>query len=237
MSLNLTAYKPFAQGGNRLCFVHPDYFDRCIKVRRPDFTLEDRRRKKGFPKNLKPLSSFDDNLEEYHVMNQLASRFSDEVFEHVSRCFGFEDTDLGKGLTSELVRDYSDKVSHTMKQYIWDYGYTEELQKAVNVFCEFWERLGVPSRDLLLHNIVVQMDDEINIRRLVVIDGLGSSNFLPKWLMGKQSDRRKAKRKTENLRHRISVLLEARSQGQFPGTHGLLMHDGLEGQQRDGSSE
>ena len=59
MTLVLTDHNPFAQGGNRLCFVHPEDSLRCIKVRRPDFTLEDRRREKGFPKNLKPLSSFE----------------------------------------------------------------------------------------------------------------------------------------------------------------------------------
>ncbi|MEE4252626.1 MAG: hypothetical protein V2I50_01140, partial [Desulfuromusa sp.] len=60
--IQLQTIEPFARGGNRLCFVHPEDSRLCIKVRRPDFTLEDRRRKKGFPKNLRPLSSFDDNL-------------------------------------------------------------------------------------------------------------------------------------------------------------------------------
>ncbi len=113
--LLLKDLKPFAQGGNRLCFVHPENPELCIKVRRPDFTLADRRRKKGFPKNLRPLKSFDDNREEFLVMNKL-ERFSGlEVFDHISRCFGFVDTDMGKGLVSELIRDENRSISETLK--------------------------------------------------------------------------------------------------------------------------
>jgi len=227
MSLQLSGVEPFAQGGNRLCFVHPNNQNRCIKVRRPDFTLEDRRRKKGFPKNLKPLSSFDDNAEEYRVMTQLYSRFGDVLYKHVSRCFGFEDTDMGKGLVSDLIRDDSQKVSHTLKQYVWDKGYTDDCKRAVNQFSRYWEELGVPSRDLLLHNIVAQINAEGNIVRLVVIDGLGSSSMFPNWMLPTSFFKKKAKRKTENLRHRIELLLQDREKGGiFPGYHGLLMHDG-----------
>lgn len=227
MSLLLKSIEPFAQGGNRLCFVHPHDQNRCIKVRRPDFTLEDLRRRKGFPKNLKPLASFDDNAEEYRVMRQLYNRFGNALYEHVSNCFGFEDTDMGKGLVSDLIRDDSQKVSHTLKQYIWDNGYTEDCKRSVNQFCRYWESLAVPSRDLLLHNIVAQINAEGNIVRLVVIDGLGSSSMLPSWMLPASFFKKKAKRKTENLRHRIELLLKEREKGGgFPGYHGLLMHDG-----------
>lgn len=227
MTLLLKSIEPFAQGGNRLCFVHPHDQNRCVKVRRPDFTLEDLRRRKGFPKSLKPLSSFDDNAEEHRVMKQLYNRFGDALYEHVSGCFGFEDTDLGKGLVSELIRDEDQKVSHTLKQYIWDKGYTEDCKRAVNQFCRFWEFLGVPSRDLLLHNIVAQRNSEGRIVRLVVIDGLGSSSLLPTWMFPPAYFKKKAARKTENLRHRIELLLKDREKGgAFPGYYGLLMHDG-----------
>lgn len=227
MSLRLSELEPFAQGGNRLCFVHPHDQNRCIKVRRPDFTLEDLRNRKGFPKNLKPLSSFDDNAEEYRVMKQLYNRFGDALYEHVSACFGFEDTDMGKGLVSELIRDESQNISHTLKQYIWDHGYDDKCKQAVNQFCRYWESLGIPSRDLLLHNIVVQVNASNDIVRLVVIDGLGSSSLLPGWLLPNSFFKKKAKRKTENLRLRIEVLLQDREKGgAFPGYYGLLMHDG-----------
>ena len=225
-TLLLKEQSPFAQGGNRLCYVHPHDSSKCIKVRRPDFTLEDRRRKKGFPKNLKPLSSFDDNLDEFKIMADIERRFNQEVYHYISRCFRFEDTDMGKGLVSELILNSDNHVSHTLKQFIWDHGYTKETQEAVEFFCAGWERLGIPSRELLLHNIVVQLDEKRNILRLVVIDGLGSGNFLPDFLFTRKYLALKLKKKTDRLKARINTLLDERnSSNQFPGYHGRLLKD------------
>ncbi|WP_237057000.1 YrbL family protein [Microbulbifer sediminum] len=227
MSILLTPEKPFAQGGNRLCFIHPGDASRCIKVRRPDFTLADRRRKKGFPKNLKPLSSFDDNLEEMRVMTALRKQYGELVFRHVSRCFGFVETDMGPGLVSELIRDANGAISQTLKKVIWDEGLTEECRGAVEALAVFWEKNLVPSRHLLLHNIVVQRDDQGRIRRLVVIDGLGSAGLVPMRLLPTVFQRKKIQKKVAVMHGRIETLLGQRHQDRFPGYHGLLMHDGL----------
>ena len=227
MTILLASEKPFAQGGNRLCFVHPEDDSLCIKVRRPDFTLADRRRKKGFPKNLKPLSSFDDNLEELSVMTALRRRYGELVFRHVSRCFGFVDTDMGPGLVSELIRDSSGAISQTLKKVIWDEALTDETREAISLLGQFWEDNLVPSRHLLLHNIVVQRDNEGHIARLVVIDGLGSAGLLPMWLLPPVVQRRKIQKKIAVMHGRIETLLGQRGQAGFPGYHGLLMHDGL----------
>ena len=226
MTVILSTEAPFAQGGNRLCFVHPDFPDRVIKVRRPDFSLEDRRRKKGFPKNLRPLSSFDDNAEENRVMARLDRRVGEALYRHVSRCYGFEDSDMGKGLVSELIRDASGSISHTLKQYIWDHGFDDNARHAVTAFCRGWESLGVPSRDLLLHNLVAQRDNDGRIVRLVVIDGLGGSGLIPDHWLPLGFLRRRARRKTRNLYQRIDTLLPQRGQETFPGYHGQLFHDG-----------
>ncbi|MFE8072888.1 YrbL family protein [Marinobacteraceae bacterium S3BR75-40.1] len=225
MTLQLAQLEPFARGGNRLCFVHPDDAGRCVKVRRPDFTLEDRRRKKGFPKNLKPLSSFDDNLEESRVMTGLEKRYGERIFRHVSRCYGFVDTDFGKGLVSELIRDGNGAISQTLKKYLWDHGLTEECQAAVQALGDFWQSQAVPSRDLLLHNIVVQRNNDGTIERLVVIDGLGSSGLIPAGWLPHSLQQRKSARKVANLHERIDILLGQRGQDTFPGFHGLLLHD------------
>jgi len=225
MTLLLKQEKPFAQGGNRLCFVHPENSDRCIKIRRPDFTLEDRRRKKGFPKNLKPLSSFDDNIDEFQVMRTFEKRYGDSVFAHISRCYGFEDTDIGRGLTSELIRDQNGRISQTLKKYLWDFGLDDAISRAISLFTEFWVGNSVPSRDLLLHNIVVQIFSG-QIKRLVVIDGLGSAGLISDRVLPRYFLHRKAQRKVINLHQRIDELLNQRGNGDFPGYHGLLIHDG-----------
>ncbi len=48
--LQLKTEEAFAKGGNRLCFVHPQDPSLCVKVRRPDFTLADLRKKRAFLK-------------------------------------------------------------------------------------------------------------------------------------------------------------------------------------------
>lgn len=226
MTIDLSTLEPFAKGGNRLCYVHPDDIHRVIKVRRPDRSLEKKRQQKSFPKNLKPLSSLDDNIEENNVMAALDKHIGSEVYQVVSQCFGFEETSLGAGLVSELIRDDNQKISHTLKQYIWDHGFTDDCQQAVATFSEKWIKLAVPSRDLLLHNIVAQRDDKGAIKRLVVIDGLGSPNIIPAHFYPKSTQRNKAEKKIAKMAERIDQLISQRGADKFPGYHGLLIHDG-----------
>lgn len=211
----------FAQGGNRLCFVHPEHADRCIKVRRPDFTLEDLRRKKGFPKSLLPLHCFDDNREEFEVISGLIEQHGEPVFELISRCYGFEDSDLGPGLVLELVRDADGRISQTLKAQIWGDGYTPDCQAAVERFCRQWRNLQIPSRDLLLHNLLVQKDSDGKVQRIVAIDGLGSPNLIPFNRLPTFLRAAKVTRKLANLRQRIEQTLAKKARGEKPGYHGM----------------
>ncbi|WP_321372052.1 YrbL family protein [uncultured Desulfuromusa sp.] len=220
----LQQIKPFAQGGNRLCFVHPEDANLCIKVRRPDFTLEDLRRKKGFPKNLRRLSAFDDNLEEYQVIHSLEKVCGDTIYRHIYRCYEFVETDFGPGLVTELIRDADGRVSVSLKQYLWAEGYHSACQQAVGELTHFWLAQAVPSRELLTHNIVVQLDDIGNIVRLVVVDGLGASTLIPfKWLP-RMLQKRKIQAKIKRLNDRISDFLDHCAEGREPSRVGMLMH-------------
>ncbi len=221
MTLSLKTKQAFAQGGNRLCFEYPGDPSRCIKVRRPDFTLEDLRRKKGFPKTLLPLSAFDDNQEEFEVITGLEKRQGDAVFEVISRCYGFEESDLGSGLVLELVRDADGRISQSLKAHIWFEGYNDDCRTAVELFCRRWLELQIPSRDLLLHNILVQKGVDGKIQRLVVIDGLGSPNIIPFNWLPSSIRRAKVERKVANLHQRIDDLLAKKERGAFPGNHGM----------------
>ncbi|AKH68646.1 PhoP regulatory network protein YrbL [Spongiibacter sp. IMCC21906] len=230
MTQSLRHRQPFAGGGNRLCFVHPEKYDLCIKVRRPDFTLEDRRRKKGFPKNLKPLSSFDDNLDEFRVMQALERYYPDDIFKHVSRCYGYVNTDMGPGLCSELIRDSDGKISISLKQYLWEQGYTQDCQRAADELVEHWRQYSVPSRDLIVHNIVLQKDissdGKETIRRMVVIDGMGNAGLIPGHRMPWFIQTKKTQRKIDNFRWRIQELLDDKEAGRGKGYHGFLFHSG-----------
>ena len=37
--INLEGVRPFAEGGNRVCYVHPNNKNLCLKVSKPDVCL------------------------------------------------------------------------------------------------------------------------------------------------------------------------------------------------------
>ncbi|MEE2730023.1 MAG: YrbL family protein [Pseudomonadota bacterium] len=226
MTLPLSASKPFAKGGNRLCFVHPENPARCIKVRKPNFTLVDLRRTKGFPKNLRPLSSFDDNKEEYEVMKKLERRYGEALFQHVSRCFGMVETDMGKGIESELVRNADGRIAFSLKQQLFEVGLTPDLIAAIDQFCEFWESYCIPSRQLLPHNLVVQCNSDGSVKRLVAIDGLGDPTIIPLNWLPKMYQKHRFRQKTQQLRSRIATFIQEIDSGKHPSKVGKLKHDG-----------
>lgn len=236
--ITLAGEAPFARGGNRLCFVDPGAPDRCIKVRRPEYSLADMRRKKGFPRNLRPLSSFDESLKESAVMRGLEARLGEAVFAVVSRNYGFVDTDMGQGLCLELIRNADGRISRSLMQYVWENGITPTLEQALARFEELWVPMLIPTRDVLLHNVVAQCDAQENIVRLVVIDGLGASGPIPYDWLPRAWRLRRARKKMARFRALMTELAEVRKTGVMPSTFWQLRHDGLaDGERKSSGSD
>lgn len=225
--IKLTDLKPFAQGGNRLCFVDPRDPGRCIKVRRPEFTLEDMRRAKGFPHTLFPASRLDESHKEDAIMTECESRLGDRSFIVLSRNYGFVETDMGQGLCSELIRNADGRISLSVMQHVWENGLTPTLQQAVDRFEQAWIPLLIPTRDILLHNVVAQCNEAQDIVRLVVIDGLGHSGMIPFKLQPRFYKLRRAQRKIQKFRRLIEDLLEVRKSGKTLNMFWQQQHDGL----------
>lgn len=220
--------RPFAQGGNRLCFVDPTNPARCIKVRRPEFSLEDMRRKKGFPHTLFPASWLDESRKENAILEECEARLGEAVFTVLSRNYGFVDTDMGPGLCSELIRDGDGRISLSVMQYVWENGLTPTLERAIDRFEGDWIQLPIPARDILLHNVVAQRDENSSIGRLVVIDGLGFSGLIPFRLQPHFYKTRRAQRKVQKFRALLGELLAKRDAGQIGNPFWLQKHDGLD---------
>lgn len=216
----------FTQGGNRLCFFYPKNDEKCIKIVRPDRTPELRRKQKKFPKNLKPLSRFDENRNELLEVKRIEKAIGESAFKVIPRYFGMITTDLGEGLCSEMIRDYDGKVSISIKQYLWMNGFSEPLKKAFASFSVAWGTLGMPSRDLLLHNIVVQKtlesQSELLVYRLVVIDGLGWSGLPLLTYAFKPLAKYRARKKVNKLEQAIYNLLSKKTSNSDWGYHGWL---------------
>ncbi len=98
---------------------------------------------------------------------------------------------------------------------------SEDLRIALAIFSEKWQTLGMPSRNLLLHNIVVEQTED-RIRRLVVIDGLGWPDFFPLADHCSALARRKAAKRVATLGRTVDQFLTKREQDIEYGYHGWL---------------
>ncbi|MFT7414251.1 MAG: hypothetical protein ACI9FO_000910 [Methylophagaceae bacterium] len=215
----------FSSGGNRLCFVDPNDELRCIKIARPEREPQKKRAEKSFPGNLRPLSYFDENISDLSVYRHIDKSIGSNAYKLMPKCYGDVETNFGRGLAFELIKDTDGQISITLKQYVWLYGLTESLKPALNTFLTLWQSLGMPSRNLLLHNIVVQQDiskGESTIIRLVVIDGLGWPDILPLAYYFPPLARYKACRKAARLQDAIDRLIKKQATGGDWGLRGWM---------------
>ncbi len=203
----------FAGGDSRLCFVDPLDPGWCIKILRPDRTPARKRRGQSWLKRLKPLQRFDDNLQDIRVYRWLERSIGEAAYRLVPRIDGMVPTNLGPGLRSELIRDDDGNISLTLQAYLSRSGLDASLQTALADFNRDWQALGMPSRRLLLHNIVVQQRAQRPIR-LVVVDSLGWGDLIPAGYWVAPWARHRARRK---LRY-LAALIEAQARKQGPRT-------------------
>lgn len=215
----------FSSGGNRLCFVDPNNPLCCIKIARPERAPERKRAEKSFPGNLRPLSYFDENISDLAVYQRVEKSIGHDAYQLMPKCYGYVETNLGRGLAFELIKDTDGQISMTLKQYVWLYGLNDALKPALNTFLHLWQSLGMPSRNLLLHNIVVQQDNitqDPSIIRLVVIDGLGWPDIVPFAYYFPPLARYKAGRKASRLHNAIESLIKKRDTGGDWGLRGWM---------------
>ncbi len=167
--LNLSTIKPFAEGGNRLCFVHPENTNRCIKILKPD-SIKNLREKRSFLKNLRPDSYFDDNLNEYKAYQQTAIiEGDDRIYDHIPRCYGWQDTDLGKGLVLDYYEQKDGMPSHTLLEELQKNGLSSGLEQRLEQLAEYLKETQILTKNIIPHNVVCASDNKLKI-----IDGIGS---------------------------------------------------------------
>jgi hypothetical protein len=219
----LLASKPFAVGGRRECYVHPENRDWCIKVHRPEFHPALLRKRVPWWRSIRKNEyDFDENVSDWKVLAMLASDPDTSMWSHLPGFHGWAETDRGRGLVVGLIRDANGLISRTLLDWIWQNGPAERLDAAIDTFCKFWEKRTIPSRSLGLHNIVVREEADGSCR-LVVIDGLGDTQFIPFSKISRQYALRRSASKTARLRREILELIESRKNREDPGKRGFLL--------------
>jgi len=194
-SIKLSSTEPFAQGGNRLCFVDPRDPERCVKVARQGRSATEKRLSAPGWKRFRPLRYYDDNLRELDTCRRIERFLSAEVWTRVPQCYGMVDTDLGEGIVTDLVRNADGSIARDLKAKLRKEGNDRYFRAAVDDLLAFLRRTGLPTRDLLLHNLVARDHNEKGHFTIYIIDGFGSADALPLAYWSRYLGRKKVERK------------------------------------------
>ena len=176
MMINLDDIKPFAEGGNRMCFVHPDNPGRCLKVVHPGLPSKIKNSKSWY-KRFRSIESFDDNLREQKAYDQKALKKDDPyLWLHLARWYGMTETSIGNASETELIRN-GDTIAETLETYLFREGITEEIKASIEDFEQWLKDHLVLTKNLIPHNLVLDYQNDKIV--LKIIDGLGSQAFIP----------------------------------------------------------
>ena len=148
------------KGLHRECFVHPDNAARCIKI--------------------VVSGTIDENRREASYYGMLARRGIS--WEMLTRFHGLVDTNLGEGAIFDLVRDHDSRVSHTLEHYLESEALTAAhgpvLSQALRDLKNYLLQNRVVTMTIKPKNILFQRATA-NTGKLVIIDNVGNSDFIP----------------------------------------------------------
>jgi hypothetical protein len=148
------------KGLHRECFVHPDNSDWCVKIIVAGNSNENRREAKY-----------------YGLLSRRGISW-----EMLTRFHGLVETNLGEGAVFELVRDYDGGVSKTLTHYLSSEELTaannKPLASALAGLRLYLLENRVVTMTLKTKNILFQKTTESD-GKLVIVDNVGNSDFLP----------------------------------------------------------
>ncbi len=173
----------------RKCYVHPNDPGLVVKV--------------PLQPEVKECQANEDELKGYQLLK------GDNLhLDFISHCYGFINTDLGKGLLCDCIRDENEEVSKT----VWDIViYQEECDikyvlATIEKFCSFLTTNHVWIFDLNLKNIVLQqkIDGSYHPHIIDLKGRSANTEFIPISRYIPYFALRKLKRRTRQLVQRIT---------------------------------
>jgi len=205
--IDLSNSKPFAKGGNRACYQHPDNKNICLKV---THTGLPEKLKKTAPwyKKYRSLDSFDDNKREELAYSQRAvSEHKLIIWDHLVKWYGFEETSMGLASATEMVLN-DGVIAETLESYLFTNGKDEKITVALEEFENWLKKTLILTKNIIPHNIVVKKTE--GKLQLKIIDGLGCSSFLPLPKISNFFAKRYVSRRVELMHSRIDWDLSGR---------------------------
>ena len=136
--LSLFKAQPFAEGSNRLVYVHPHNPDLCVKVASRPY---DPRCRKAQRRELRDWAWL--------------QRWGREAwFDRIPTIEGVVSTDLGDGIVSTLYRDESGRIGRNLAQILVEGGLTPSLAQAIDELEEWLRQHRLPTWDTGPSNVV-----------------------------------------------------------------------------------
>jgi len=148
------------KGLHRVCYIHPDNEHRCIKVVVAG-DMSESKREQSYYKLLQKRDICWDILPRFH---------------------GLIETNMGTGAVFDLIRDVDGEVSKTLAYYLssesLDSVENPGISQAIRVFKEELYRQSIITMTLSPKNIMYKKT-AANEGRLILIDNIGNSDFIP----------------------------------------------------------
>ena len=167
----------FAVGGRRKVYFHPTDPEKAIKITITKDRLRRKQTTKWYKKH-RPLHHFDENHTDLHAYREIQKR-GDDIYKHVPRLYGMNETPLGQGLVVELIRNESDaEPVMSLESWINQHGVSEDLINAFNELLDFLLAHQLLTRVVRGFNTVVRKMADGSLR-IYVIDGFGTAVWLP----------------------------------------------------------
>jgi len=205
--INLEEVKPFAEGGNRVCYIHPDNKSLCLKISKPE-VVKKMRSNAPWYKKLRSERSFDDNFREENAYQQRAIKENPQkIWKHLAKWYEFVETSKGLASCTELITN-NDKVAKNLEEYLFSKGRTSEIDKALKEFEIFLKETKLLTKNIIPHNLAVKEND--SGLTLKIIDGLGCMSFIPLPEISNTFADRYIKRRIELMYSRIAWDLSGR---------------------------
>ena len=205
--ISLEEVKPFAEGGNRVCYIHPDNKNLCLKISKPE-VVKKMRSNAPWYKKLRSEKSFDDNHREESAYQQRAIKENPQkIWRHLAKWYEFVETSKGLASCTELITN-NDKVALNLEEYLFSKGRTSEIDKALKEFEIFLKETKLLTKNIIPHNLAVKENDsELTLK---IIDGLGCMSFIPLPEISNTFADRYIKRRIELMYSRIEWDLSGR---------------------------
>ncbi|HOO40715.1 MAG TPA: YrbL family protein [Syntrophales bacterium] len=162
--LDLESSPMVGRGLHRACYVHPRNGNLCVKVL---FPLESR----------EPLIEAERETSYYRVLKKRGVPWT-----MLPEFHGEVETTRGKGYIFDLIRDEDGSVSKTLRDYLSSprqaERYADALSAAFDLLRDYLLQWKIITMTIKAKNILYQRISETE-GRLIIVDNIGNSDFIP----------------------------------------------------------